>query len=64
MLHDVPNRDRVQWGRTRIVYEYRFAERKTLAITVHPDLRVTVVAPINAELEAIREKVCKRGAWR
>jgi predicted metal-dependent hydrolase len=55
--------DQVQWGHTRIVYEYRFAERKTLAITVHPDLRVTVVAPVDADLEAIREKVRKRGAW-
>ena len=55
--------DQVYWGRTRISYEYRFAEHKTLAITVHPDLRVTVVAPLDADLEAIRNKVRKRGSW-
>ena len=55
--------DQVYWGRTRILYEYRFAERKTLAITVHPDLRVTVVATLDADLEAIRNKVRKRGSW-
>ena len=55
--------DAVLWGRTRISYEYRFAERKTLAISVHPDLRVTVVAPSGTELESIRRKVRKRGAW-
>ena len=55
--------DAVQWGRTRIAYEYRYAERKTLAITVHPDLRVTVIAPHGAEPEVIRDKVRKRGPW-
>jgi len=58
-----PAKDEVHWGRTRIAYEYRVAERKTLAITVHPDLRVTVVAPVGAEVETIRDKVRKRGPW-
>ncbi|MBW9267389.1 MAG: M48 family metallopeptidase [Candidatus Thiodiazotropha sp. (ex. Lucinisca nassula)] len=55
--------DQVHWGRTVIDYEYRFADRKTLAITVHPDLRVTVVAPEGTDLDTIRKKVHKRGAW-
>ncbi len=37
--------DSVRWGQTTIAFSYRFARRKTLAISVHPDLKVTVVAP-------------------
>lgn len=55
--------DSVRWGRTNIPYAYRFSRRKTLAISVHPDLAVTVVAPEETPLEAIRDKVKKRGAW-
>jgi predicted metal-dependent hydrolase len=53
----------VYWGRTEISYEVRFAARKTLAITVHPDLRVSVVAPTGADPNSIRAKVRKRGPW-
>lgn len=56
-------KDNVQWGRTRITYHYRFKDRKTLAIHVHPDLTVTVDAPKGTELERIREKVLKRADW-
>jgi len=58
-----PEHDRVRWGRTEIAYEIRYTRRKTLALTVHPDLRVSVVAPLGADAEAIRAKVHKRGAW-
>lgn len=59
----LPDHDSVRWGRTEIVYEVRFAARKTLVITVHPDLRVSVVAPAGADLDAVRAKVHKRGSW-
>lgn len=55
--------DSVYWGRTRILYTYRFSRRKTLALSVHPDLAVTVIAPEGTSLEAIRDIVKKRGAW-
>lgn len=55
--------DSVRWGHTLITYRYRYTERKTLAITVNPDLSVVVVAPLGTELGAIREKVRKRGSW-
>lgn len=57
------SRDVVQWGRTSIQYDYHFSPRKTLAISVHPDLRVEVVAPLDTPIERIREKVIKRGPW-
>lgn len=37
--------------------------RKTLAITVHPDLRVEVVAPLEADETAILGRVQARARW-
>lgn len=53
----------VQYGGTVISYEVSYAARQTLAIEVHPDLRVTVRAPEGSEPEAIRQKVKKRVPW-
>jgi predicted metal-dependent hydrolase len=53
----------IQYGDTTIEYHLSFAARKTLAIEVHPDLRVTVCAPEGSELETIRQKVKKRAPW-
>ncbi len=55
--------DSVHWGRTVIKFEYSYRQRKTLAISVHPDLRVEVVAPAGTTIEDIRGKVCNRGPW-
>lgn len=54
---------RVQFGDTTIEYTLSFAARKTLAISVHPDLRVTVTAPEHTDLDAIALRVQKRAAW-
>lgn len=56
-------RDQVKWGSTTIPFHYEYKPRKTMAISVHPDLTVTVVAPQDADLEAIKAKIRKRGAW-
>jgi len=55
--------DTVYWGKTHITYRYEYADRKTLAISVHPDLAVTVKAPAGTPLEKIRAKVKKRAGW-
>jgi predicted metal-dependent hydrolase len=55
--------DEVRWGRTTIPYRYVYAKRKTLAITVHPDLTVAVAAPEGVPLAAIRGRVRKRAPW-
>ncbi|PLY12633.1 MAG: M48 family peptidase [Sedimenticola sp.] len=55
--------DRVRWGNTHIPYRYRYTKRKTLGISVHPDLTVTVKAPEGTSPEAIRAKVRQRVAW-
>lgn len=58
MMHDM-----VRWGRVEIHYIYQLSKRKTLAINVHPDLAVEVLAPLETPVEVIRTRVAKRGAW-
>jgi predicted metal-dependent hydrolase len=53
----------VQYGDTTIEYILAYAPRKTLAISVAPDLSVSVTAPSEAELEAIEAKVRQRAPW-
>jgi hypothetical protein len=54
----------VRFGRTEIAYDIAYSpRRKTLAIEVHPDLCVSVIAPAGADPALIREKVHKRAAW-
>ncbi len=51
------------YGDRRIEFELTRRERKTLAISVRPDLRIEVVAPFDASLDRIFEKVRKRAPW-
>jgi predicted metal-dependent hydrolase len=56
--------DRVVWGDTELPYTVNFrARRRTLSITVHPDLRIVVTAPEGTSSDAIRAKVLKRARW-
>ena len=56
-------RDVVRWGRVEIPFTYKRSVRKTMAISVHLDLAVEVLAPLDTSLDVIRERVIKRGAW-
>ncbi|MBL9028861.1 MAG: M48 family metallopeptidase [Caedimonas sp.] len=56
-LHSVP------YGSQTINFELRRAPRKTMAIHVHPDMRVEVVAPQKADLNKVYQKVRKRAKW-
>jgi predicted metal-dependent hydrolase len=58
-----PVRHHVQYGEQTIEYAVVRRERMTLEIAVEPDSTVVVAAPIDATLEAIAEKVRRRGAW-
>jgi predicted metal-dependent hydrolase len=53
----------VQFGSKEIVYQYAFSERKTLGITITPEMEVFVKAPLDTQIEKIREKVIKRAPW-
>lgn len=54
---------RVEFGTTTIEYEVAYSDRTTLAIHVHPDLRVTVTAPHDSDLAVVAQKVRKRAPW-
>lgn len=53
----------IQYGRKQIEYQLSYSTRKTLAIDVHPDLSVVVMAPEDAADAAIHEKMQKRASW-
>jgi predicted metal-dependent hydrolase len=53
----------VAYGTATIEYELRYAERKTMAITVEPDRRVIVSAPEGTSLSDVEARLRKRGAW-
>lgn len=53
----------VFYGNTTIAYAIKYCHRKTLAIHVYPDGKVSVDAPKDASIKAIAGKVKKRAAW-
>ncbi len=53
----------VTYGTKTIDFQINRTDRKTLAIEVHPDSTVQLIAPQNATLPDIKEKVVKRGRW-
>jgi predicted metal-dependent hydrolase len=54
---------KVTYGTTEIEFTLARRKRKTLAIHVYPDKHVEVVAPVDATIEKIYEKVKKRSHW-
>jgi predicted metal-dependent hydrolase len=53
----------VRYGNVTLAYELRYARRKTLAITVHPDRRVTVAAPLGLPLAEVERFILRRAPW-
>ncbi|WP_217605557.1 M48 family metallopeptidase [Chitinophaga sp. GbtcB8] len=53
----------LQYGAIKIQYHLEFSERKTLGITVTPDMAVLVKAPEGTPQERIEEKLEKRARW-
>ncbi len=47
----------------RIPFRVEYRQRKTLAITVHPELRLEVVAPEGTMSEQVLPRVEKRAGW-
>lgn len=56
-------KDSIRWGTIEIQYRYFHSRRKTVGISVHPDLSVTVRVPLGTSIETIREFVHRRAAW-
>jgi len=53
----------IAFGSETISFELRRAERRRLRITVHPNLRVVVLAPKDASTRTVEAEVRRRGTW-
>lgn len=54
---------RTQYGTATIAYSLCYRPRRTLAIEVYPDGRVSVLAPPGTPLAQVAQKVTKRARW-
>lgn len=54
---------RIEYGTTQIPFALQYSKRKTLGITVTPDKKVKVIAPINSNYEQVLKKLEKRASW-
>lgn len=55
--------DSVQFGSNTIEYTVQYSERKTLGITITPEMKVIIRAPMSASKTLIRDKVVKKAPW-
>ncbi len=53
----------IQFGSREISFRLEYSERKSLGITVTPDLNVLVNAPTNTSIEKVKEKLQKKAPW-
>ncbi len=53
----------IQFGSQKIDFTLRYSGRKTLGITVTPEMKVIVKAPSGTPVEQVREKVRKKAPW-
>lgn len=53
----------IQYGSKEIKYSLEFSNRKSLGITITPDLEVLVKAPIGTPVDKIREKLKEKAPW-
>ncbi|MCU0472096.1 MAG: M48 family metallopeptidase [Bacteroidales bacterium] len=53
----------IQFGSKQINFQLEYSDRKSLGITVKPDLSVLVKAPVDTSLEKVKEKLRKKAPW-
>ena len=57
------SRHSIQFGSKHIAFDLVYSERKTLGITVNPEMEVIVKAPLGASIDTILERVFKKAPW-
>jgi len=55
--------EHIQFGSRVIEFSIEYTNRKTIGITVTPDMTVIVKSPTNTDIAIIKDKVKKRAAW-
>jgi predicted metal-dependent hydrolase len=53
----------IHFGSKQIDFRLEYSNRKTLGITVTPDLSVLVKAPVDTSFEKVKEKLRKKAPW-
>ncbi|MCB0835140.1 MAG: M48 family metallopeptidase [Bacteroidetes bacterium] len=56
-------REEIHFGSKKIDFTLIYSDRKTLGITVSPEMEVLVKAPLETSLEQVKVKVHKRAPW-
>ena len=54
---------RITYGNQTIPFTLEHRKRKTLEISVYPDMSVKVIAPLNRTYAEVKEKIRKRAMW-
>jgi hypothetical protein len=53
----------IQFGSITIDFRLDFSDRKSLGITVTPEMEVLVKAPMDTPMEKVKEKIRKKAPW-
>ena len=53
----------LHFGSRRIDFSLEYSDRKSLGITVTPEMTVLVKAPIDTTMEKVKEKIRKKAPW-
>ncbi len=53
----------IQFGSRTIDFRLEYSDRRTLGITVTPEMEVLVKAPLDTPMEIVKEKIRKKAPW-
>lgn len=56
-------KSKINYGTKEIEFNIEFRNRKTISIAVEPPKDITVVAPVDTNIEEIKDIVKSKGAW-
>lgn len=53
----------IQFGSRTINFRLEYSDRKSLGITITPEMEVLVKAPVDSSMEKVKEKIRKKAPW-
>ncbi len=56
-------KDSIQFGSKTIVFQLEYSDRKSLGITITPEMDVLVKVPFDSSIEKVTEKIRKKAPW-
>jgi predicted metal-dependent hydrolase len=59
----VVEKESIQFGSKQIEFQLVYSDRKSLGITVTPEMKVLVKAPTDTSMEKVKEKIRKKAPW-